>query len=505
MPLLTRIHPQPALASSPSVRDLLTPAHGRRSLRPAAVIAVSVIGAIGLRVPFMHLGLSPDEGGYAYIAEQWGRGARLYGASAWVDRPQGLMLAYRLLLSIAHGPWAIRLGAVAFGAAITLLVGAIGWMLVGPWTGAAAAAVYAVVGVGPHVQGFTFNGELAAALPATGAVAAALAWRRAGASVWLAVAGLSAGTALLMKQSGFDGLLVAGALVGTVSTRRWRSVGTFATAVLVPLGLSALHGLIVGWNDYWFAIVGYKLSAHSGAGSSLGSRLGPLATSWLGARRDLELIVLAALAGVGFCLLRRPRLWLPVGWLLAAFTGFNTASLYWPHYYVQLIAPLALLAGIAATSVPARSLGVLVVAVVVWPVLLAVVRLEGASRATREAYVPYYAQYLMDQRVAEAVKAKSSPRDPIYALDSEADLYFLVDRRADFPYLWAHPLDEIPGAIGRLRSVLDGRNHPRLVIVYRKPGAVDPSGRLAGILQDDYTFLERVPATNVSILRSSST
>ena len=30
----------------------------------------------------------------------------------WVDRPQGLILAYRVLISIAHSAWAIRLGAV---------------------------------------------------------------------------------------------------------------------------------------------------------------------------------------------------------------------------------------------------------------------------------------------------------------------------------------------------------------------------------------------------------
>ena len=486
------------------MRRLLVSAFGRQSVWPAGGIAAAAVGAVVLRVPFLHVGLSPDEGGYAYVARMWAQGARLYGPSAWVDRPQGLLLAYRLLLSIADGPWGIRLGAVVFGAAITVLVGAIGWMLKGPWTGAAAAVIYAVVGVGPHVQGFTFNGELAAALPATAAIAAALAWRRSGATLWLAVAGLSAGTALLMKQSGFDGLLVAGAVVCTGSTRSRRSVGVFVTAALTPLAVSALHGLMVGWSDYWFAVVGYKLSAPSGADSSLAGRLGPLASSWVGARRDLELIVLAALAGVGFTLLRRPRLWLPAGWLLAAFAGFNAASLYWPHYYVQLIAPLALLAGIAATSVPGRSLGVLAVAVVVWQVLPFAVRVDWMSRAAREALVPYYGQYLTDQRVARAVKEISGPHEAIYALDSEADLYFLADRRAAFPYLWGHPLEEIPGAIGRLRTLLDGSDHPPLVVVYRRAGLVDPTGRLATILADDYTVLERVRATDVTILRSSS-
>jgi 4-amino-4-deoxy-L-arabinose transferase-like glycosyltransferase len=471
----------------------------------AAAIAAAGAVAVALRVPFMRVGLGPDEGGYAYVAEQWAHGARLYGTSAWVDRPQGLLLVYRLLLWFAHGPWAIRLGAVVFGAAITLLVGAIGWMLKGPWTGAAAAAFYAVVGVGPHVQGFTFNGELAAALPAAAAIAAALAWRRDRRLAWLLLAGLAAGTAPLMKQSGFDGLLVAAGVVVSASDRgRWKSVGAFTGVALVPLAVSALHGLSVGWSNYWFAVAGYKLSAGSGVDRGFGNRLGPLATSWIGARRDLELLALVALAGACFTLLRKPRLWLPTCWLLAAFAGFNSASLYWPHYYVQLVAPLALLAGIAATSVPGRTFGLLVAAVAVAQVLPFLIRLDLMPHMQREALVPYYRQFESDQRVASAVRAGSGPHDSIYALDSEADLYFLADRRAAFPYLWAHPLKEIPGAIRQLRRLLDGEHHPRLVVVYRAPGVVDPSGRLARILLDDYRLQERVPGTDVSIFRSSS-
>ena len=472
---------------------------------PAAAIAASGAAAVALRMPFMHAGLGPDEGGYAYVAQQWAGGARLYGPAAWVDRPQGLMLAYRFLLTLGHSPWAIRLGAVVFGAAITLLVGSIGWMLKGPWAGAAAAAIYAVVGVGPHVQGFTFNGEIAAALPATAAIASALVWRRNGSLVWLLLAGLAAGIGPLMKQSGFDGLLVAAGVVASASSqRRWRNVGVFTGAALVPFTASALHGLSVGWSNYWFAVAGYKLSAGSGVGQGFAHRFGPLATSWIGARRDLELLVLVALAGLGLTLLRKPRLWLPTGWLLAAFAGFNSASLYWPHYYVQLIPPLALLAGITATSVPGRTFQLLVAAIAVAQVLPFLTKLDRMPRSEQEALVPYYRQYEDDALVARAVRARSNLHDRIYALDSEADLYFLASRRSAFPYLWAHPLEEIPGAIGRLRALLDGKARPRLVVIYRKPAAVDPSGALGRILRDDYQFEERVPATDVSIFRSSS-
>ena len=61
-----------------------------------------------LRLPFLWGGLGADEGGYAYVAREWARGARLY-SSVWVDRPQGLLVVYRLLLLLGGHAWTIRL------------------------------------------------------------------------------------------------------------------------------------------------------------------------------------------------------------------------------------------------------------------------------------------------------------------------------------------------------------------------------------------------------------
>src|SRR5205807_3131895 len=119
--------------------------------------------AVVLRLPFLGT-LGPDEGGYAYIASAWARGGHLYG-NVWVDRPQGLMLAYRFLLGIAHQAWAIRLGALVAAVAITLLLVLIGSVLETPKVGLLAGLLYAIVGVGPHFEGYTFNGQIAASVP----------------------------------------------------------------------------------------------------------------------------------------------------------------------------------------------------------------------------------------------------------------------------------------------------------------------------------------------------
>jgi hypothetical protein len=120
-----------------------------RPLGPWPAIAAVGLIAVLARLPFLGVGLVPDEGGYAHVASAWSEGARLYH-DAWVDRPQGLMLAYRILLQLHDGPLAIRLGAMAAGAAVTLLLVAVGWIAHSPAAGISAACVYALVAVAPR-------------------------------------------------------------------------------------------------------------------------------------------------------------------------------------------------------------------------------------------------------------------------------------------------------------------------------------------------------------------
>jgi 4-amino-4-deoxy-L-arabinose transferase-like glycosyltransferase len=467
-----------------------------KHLAPLALAGCGLV-ALLLRLPFLTTGIGPDEGGYAYVAERWAHGAKLY-SQVWIDRPQGLLLAYRALLGIADKPWAIRLGAALFGAATTLLVGAIGWLLRGPVAGVAAAAVYAIAGVAPHLEGFTFNGELAAAMPASGAVAAALAWRRSGRTPWLLLAGLSGSVAVLLKQSGFDGLVVALAVVLAYGAgRRIRLAGIVLGAAAIPLTASALDGLEVGWHAYWSDVVGYRV----GAGVSLPRRIAAFRATLPRAESDLDGVAAVAITG----LLRPSRFcWIPALWLAVALCGFNLGGSYWPHYYVQLLAPLAVLAGVAAASLPRPGVRAVAVAACVLPVAVFLVRLVPMSQAQREQAIPYYATSETDARVAALVRARTSPRTPIYVLASRADLYFLADRRADFPYLWGHPLHEIPKALAKLRALLAGPDRPPWIFVYQPADKVDRTGALDRVLDRWYRFRGDVPRTSVGILRTVS-
>lgn len=445
-----------------------------------------------VRLPFLG-SIGPDEGGYAYVAWQWSRGAALY-RSAWVDRPQGLILAYRLLISIAHSAWAIRLGAVAAGAAVTLLVAAAGRLLAGPAAGFLAGGIYAIAGIGPHIEGYTFNGELAAAVPATAAVVVALVARRRDSGRWLVAAAALGGTAMLMKQSGFDGLAVVFA-VALLGRERLKSAALVCAGAAVPLGASAIAGWLSGWRFYWSAVVGDHLDAASSA-----SRATRLLESLPAAGRDL--LPLAAAALLGLWLSRKQPFQLQIGlvWLAAALAGVNVGGLYWPHYYVQLLAPLCVLAALALARIRNRTVGWVAAGLAALPALLFLGVLVHASDFRSDRMVKYTLGFENDQRIARYVRSHSSPEASVYALDSRADFYFLADRRAASPYLWAHPLDAIPGARASLARALAAPERPRFVVLFQRAPLHGTERSLRSILDRYYQAVWRAPGTGTTVL-----
>lgn len=441
------------------------------SLRAPALAALAGTGALAAlaRLPFVGAGLGPDEGGYAYVAREWARGTQLY-SGIWIDRPQGLLGVYRAIGAVADHPWAYRLTALLIGVAVTLLVGAIAWLLRGPWAGVAAAAMYAVVGAGPRVEGFTLNGELLASLPTVAAVAAAIAWWRRRGPAWLVAAGALGGAAITMKQGGFDGLAAVVALacaVGPTLRERVRSVLLAAAGAALPIGAVLIHALTVGFGTYWTDIVAFRATSqfHDGSRSYFFN------ASFPSAKHDVLTLAVVALVGVAVVARRRTERVVLLGWLAAALVAFNVGGLFWPHYYVQLLAPLAVLAGIGATWFRSTPVAVALCCAAVAPVAVSLVRIAANVEPVR--YEKLYAQ---DRVVASFIRANTTPRDSIYALDSRAEIYYLADRSTSFPYIWHHSPVLTPKGVALLRLHLMGPERPRIVAVYRNPRHFDRTG-----------------------------
>jgi hypothetical protein len=377
------------------------------------------------------------------------------------------------------------------------LIGAIGWMLRGPWTGVAAAAIYAVVGTGPHIQGFALNGELVACLPATGAVVAAVAWWRGGRDRWLAAAGVLGGSAILMKQGGFDGLVAAAALALVAPSsfpKRARAVGLVAAGAAVPLGAAAIHGLTVGFGTYWSDVVAFRASH-----DAFESRSHQFNLSLPAARADLLALAIVALIGIAVVARRRTERVLLLAWLLAGLAAFNVGGLFWSHYYVQLVPALAVLAGIAATAVRSRFLAVAVTCAALAPVAVSLIDLGVKPAEAREAAITYGRLFELDEAIAGFIDANSSPADTVYVLDSRADIYWLADRRTRYPYIWHHSPLLTPGGMAQLLRMLARPDRPRIVVLFRNPLHLEPTGVLANAIHRRYKVAWR-PAKGVQVL-----
>jgi hypothetical protein len=469
--------------------------------RPALLaLAGTAVLAAATRVPYVGVGVGPDEGGYAYVARQWARGLTLY-RDVWIDRPQGLLSIYRAIYELSGHLWAFRLGALLLGVGVTLVVGAIGWMLRGPWTGVAAALIYAVVGVGPHIEGFTLNGELAAALPSAGAVACAIAWWKSGRRRWLIAAGVLGGTAILMKQGGFDGLVAAGALAFAASgplIERARAMGLVAAGAAVPIGAALIHALTVGFGKYWTDVVAFR-AGHELHDSTLVGRFGGFKGTFPKAETDLWALAVVALIGLVVVVRRRTERVVVLTWFLAAFVAFNLGGLYWSHYYVQLLPPLVVLAAIGATAFRWRIVAIGLTCLALAPVGQILIHVVSTTGEAHDATITFSGSFEVDERIAAWVKQNTTPADTIYALDSRATLYYLANRVTRYPYIWHHSPLLTPSGMKLLRKMLAGPDRPRIVVLYRNPSELDKSKRMAGILTRGYRLVWQ-PVKGIRVL-----
>jgi hypothetical protein len=450
-----------------------------------AALGFALLG-VGLRVPFLDAPLTADEGGYAEIARLWARGYGLYGAN-WVDRPQGLLVVLRLLLSAGITTTVgFRLVAAGFAAILVLLAFALGAAAGGRLSAFVAGALTAVAGASPFIEGFTLSGELVASVFAAGAVLAFVWHERSGRLGWLLLAGIAAGTAWMVKQSFFD----AAVAIALCLWGAWRRASIFALACLVPvlLGVLASHDPAAWYRS----VISYGL--HASGGESPLQRLKHFDTSLVPALKAL--LPVAILAALGWR--RAPRLFRL--WLVLAAAGVLVGGNFRPHYYLQLVVPLALVA--AFVSLKARTL--LVTAAAAVATVAVAVPLWGATDAAQaRAIWPSDGHLLSDGAVARYISHHSRPAQHIYVLWAAADLYYLADRRPMSPYLWLRNVQTIHGAVAGIRREL-AAGRAELVVAEQPAALADPSGRTGAVLHRRYRLVAKIDGVAIYRLRDSS-
>ncbi len=479
--------------------------------RALVAIALAALGAVLLRLRFLDVPLNTDEAGYGQIARLWSRGFTLYGDVAWVDRPQGLLGLYRVAVDLGDDR-AVRL--LALAAAIVMLVGvaAAAWALAGPRAAVLGAWLIALLGPAPHLEGFTANGELLGGAVATVAVALLLWWWRQRAVWLLALGALTAGLAPLVKQSAFDGAVVlAVALVALAwRTRAWRKavgwlvVATLAFALPWLVAVIAAARSAVGVTGWWYAIYGYRAETESLLSGDLAFRAERLVRSVPPMFVDgLPLLVFGV---VGFMVLRRRGdLLLPATWLAACALGFLAGGLYHPHYWVQLLAPLAAAGGVGLDDLvgrwpqPIRRVGL--AALVALPLLAALPVYLASTPELASLRSSNDERLLQAEPMGAAIAAATDPDDPIQVLWANAAVFWHADRIPRTRYLWYRGIERIPGGREGIVEAFEGDEPPVAVAGYQPVDALDIDGRVQATLDDRYDLVGEIDGAPLWLLR----
>ena len=412
-----------------------------------------------IRIPFLAVPLTNDEGGYAYVAHFMSPHYQLYRDIPFY-RPQAIFYLYRLILVFGTRVEAFRLFAALYNAATVGAMFILARMVSSRRTAVAVAVMFSLFSAAPSMEGFTANAEIFAQLPIV--LAAILTWRQR----W-AWAGIMAASAVLLKPSGVSALVLAvsWAFVTGASLR-----GAARTCIAFTLGLlpSVLHGAWIGWQYYLDSMFRYR--ANYATGGSFGFRtqlvrltLGVVHTapSWG---------IPASLAAVGASgKSDRARLF-GLLWLGASAAGMAMGGFWYWHYFIQAVPPLALLAGIGLPALArGRSRWFWSVPIAVSIVLFSrEVALWTSSRNAISWQVFGKPAYLLSDDIVAIIDSNTMASDSIFVAFGEAQIYYLARRKASFPHMYYadfyYSEELFDGAVNSIR-----RGQPAVVVVAQPP------------------------------------
>ncbi len=390
----------------------------------------------------------------------------------------------------------------------TVAVAAAAWALAGRRAAVLAAALFAVLSPAPHLEGFTANGELLATAATTSAVALGAWWSVNHDQRLLLLAGIAASTGVLTKQAAVDGLVAVGALVLADAWRRRRNplrdLVVFASGAAVPLALAFLHGLAIGLDDWWFAVASHRTQMDSLINGLYDTHRAEFFQSLGPFRRDLGLLMPLAVVGL-VAVARRHRLTLPLVWLLTATFGVAVGGVFHPHYWVQVAAPLALLAALGLDLVATRwraAARVLGAVALVVPLAYSIPVYTARTADRVSELTSADPRHVAAQEVGEAVAAITEPDERVAVLWTNAAIYWYADRASPFRHMWFAPLRDFEGAAEIARATIIGPGPPpAAIVVATEPTAFDPDGQIARLLARRYRLVDVVAGNRIYRLR----
>jgi hypothetical protein len=451
---------------------------------------------VALRTPFINVPLGIDEGGNSFVARAWDTSeGSMYGGS-WLDRPPLLVLIYKI--GVLGGDLGVRLLGMAAAIALVAATMAIAHRISGPRAARIAGVITAVM-TSSVVLGAVFtDNELLATVPATYSILALMRARDAAApGRWLFLSGLLATCALLIKQS-FGEVLVAGAVYLVVSrATRARSgftgdwVGWWLAGAATPLLVTFawFEAFSVGVKEFVYAVAGFRLESFGELHAS------PHGAGYMAVHLGLPVAIVSGCLflvpwSVSWLMKRRtdPQLVLPLAaWLLVGFVGIAGGGNYYPHYFIQPVAALAVLSACALAATGRRFLSAATTAMVL------VLAIGNVAVGTTLKNVDPPQQRTL--AVADYLRSNARPADTLYVLYARANLLYYAHMQTPYPYSWTQMVRTKPDAEARLQAMLRSSRERPTWIVQWQPATIfgmDASGETRRLVARHYVEVEKI-------------
>lgn len=396
-------------------------------MRRALPAAGFLILAFLLRLPILHRSvLDWDESVYFLMARAWLEGHLPY-TTIWDNKPPGIYTIFALFQAIIPGIEAIRIAA-------TLCVAVLAWTvseitthlsksLAAGWVSGCMVILCSLSN-----DGLSSNSELFMSCFTALAILAVLE----DAPAWLA--GLLLGCGFMVKYVCAPEIPVVLALLWN----RRRAVGAVISAMLaaaIPLLAVTLLYAGAGRLTLWWAC---SIEANFRRAEV------PFSASWLWAAMEKQAERWGTLYLVGVWVTLRPSklstpLWFLPLWLLAALIGAAGAKTFYDHYFLQVLPPLCVAAGLIFSRLPSQVL------------TRAVFLLAITCLPARAGWIALSQTFGPDSQLIAARELHAAGATSLYVFDGQPILYALTDLPA--PTYYVFPSELVGNSLAKVAGV----------------------------------------------------
>lgn len=431
----------------------------RRGSQTLLLTGALILIVAGVRLPLLPTPLERDEGEYAYIAWRLGHNELPY--RDWVNqKPPAVFYVYRVALSLPfESVRAIHFVGLLFAAASACGLFFLGLRFLDRFWAWLGAALFALLSADPLVQGTAANTELLMLCPL---ILSQSAFFTAAAKnqrdQWLMLlAGALIGIAFMFKQVAIVNWLLLIAMYPIFTRRKYRWRGAVTFVACSAIGLLSVAALVVlyfwrrgGLPEFVDNVFTHNLEYIGvvGASERLEYCWGALVML---ARTQAIVWAFAALGSIALLRCGRAK-WsiFLTGWLVTSAIGVGASGYFFPHYFQQLLPPLALAATAGAewfaaigfwkvTPAWGRRAGVTLIiialpAITLWPFLFTYTPAE----AVRKIYPGNFFAEMPE--LARRVEAVASPEARVFIFGAEPELLFYARRASATRYIFLFPL-----------------------------------------------------------------